>query len=188
MGSEVAAGALVVGSVAAGGMAAEAVELTMWPPPPLLFLYFLVIFQLCLHVDKYVHSIFWWKETAGTIDTVRFTVRVWVYPRQVTVCVGSGMVWENPTHGIPVLNTNSLSQNNKGKCWLAVSRNLVCTMVNFGIHNVIIFWSDINLNIYLFQNCSKIFEIILKWSKKNYEKIMRQKNGMYKLCGERSLM
>ena len=34
-----------------------------------------------------------------SFDTVRFMVRVWVM-----VCVGSGMVWENPTRGIPVLN------------------------------------------------------------------------------------
>jgi hypothetical protein len=31
-------------------------------------------------------------------------VRVQVYP--VTVCAGSGMVWENPTRGIPVFNSN----------------------------------------------------------------------------------
>ena len=34
-----------------------------------------------------------------SFDTARFTVRV-----QVTVCAGLGTVWENSTHGIPMLN------------------------------------------------------------------------------------
>ena len=35
-----------------------------------------------------------------SFDTARFTVRV-----RVTVCAGSRTEWENPTCGIPVLNT-----------------------------------------------------------------------------------
>ena len=41
-----------------------------------------------------------------SFDTARFTVRVRVYPQRVTVCAGSGTVWENPTRGIPVLNAS----------------------------------------------------------------------------------
>ena len=41
-------------------------------------------------------------------NTAWITVRVWVYPWRVTVCAGSGTVWENPTRGIPVFNPNYL--------------------------------------------------------------------------------
>ena len=37
-------------------------------------------------------------------NTAWITVRVRVYPWRVTVCAGSGTVWENPTRGIPVFN------------------------------------------------------------------------------------
>ena len=37
-------------------------------------------------------------------NTVWIAVRVRVYPWRVTVCAGLGMVWENPTRGIPVFN------------------------------------------------------------------------------------
>ena len=37
-------------------------------------------------------------------NTAWITVRVWVYPWRVTVCAGSGTVWENPTCGIPMFN------------------------------------------------------------------------------------
>ena len=37
-------------------------------------------------------------------DTAQFMVWYRYYPLQVTVCTGSGMVWEKPTRGLPILN------------------------------------------------------------------------------------
>ena len=39
-------------------------------------------------------------------NTAWITVRVRVYLWRVTVCAGSGTVWENPTRGIPMFNPN----------------------------------------------------------------------------------
>ena len=41
-------------------------------------------------------------------NTAWITVWVRVYPWRVTVCAGSGTVWENPTRGIPVFNPNCM--------------------------------------------------------------------------------
>ena len=39
-------------------------------------------------------------------DTAEITGRDGYYPLQVTVSAGTGVVWENPTCGIPVRNPN----------------------------------------------------------------------------------
>jgi hypothetical protein len=45
-------------------------------------------------------------------NTTWIAVRVRVYPWRVTVCAGSGTVWENPTRGIPVFNPKFNMQTN----------------------------------------------------------------------------
>ena len=75
----------------------------MWLQVPSSF-FFLFFFNIQLYSHKILYiQVFQCKETTGTQGTVGFVQHRVIFGLG-TVFHGTGTVWENPTHGLPMLN------------------------------------------------------------------------------------